>query len=58
MQYLKDANVMDMQPIRTEEDYLAALSEVELLMDAESGTPRGDRLNSLATLIEAYEAAV
>lgn len=58
MQYLKDVNVMDMQPIRTEEDYLAALSEVELLMDAEFGTPRGDRLNLLATLIEAYEAAV
>lgn len=46
---------MDIKPIRTEEDYQAALMEVELLMEAEFGTPEGDRLDVLATLIESYE---
>jgi HTH-type transcriptional regulator/antitoxin HigA len=52
---LKDI-AMDIKPIRTEEDYHAALSEVESLMTAEFGTPEGDRLDVLATLVEAYEA--
>ena len=47
---------MDIKPIRTEEDYFAALGEVESLMSAEFGTPEGDRLDVLATLVEAYEA--
>ena len=44
------------RPIRTEEDYEAALAEVDKLMDAAPGTPEGDRLDVLVTLIEAYEA--
>ncbi len=47
---------MDIRPIRTEEDYQAALREVESLMAAEFGTPEGDRPDVLATLVEAYEA--
>lgn len=47
---------MDIKPIRTEEDCFAALGEVESLMSAEFGTPEGDRLDVLATLVEAYEA--
>jgi HTH-type transcriptional regulator/antitoxin HigA len=47
---------MDIKPIRTEADYHAALREVESLMAAEFGTPEGDRLDVLATLVEAYEA--
>jgi HTH-type transcriptional regulator/antitoxin HigA len=47
---------MDIKPIRSEADYYAALSEVESLMSAEFGTPEGDRLDVLATLVEAYEA--
>jgi HTH-type transcriptional regulator/antitoxin HigA len=47
---------MDIKPIRTEEDYRAALRAVESLMTAEYGTPEGDRLDVLATLVEAYEA--
>jgi HTH-type transcriptional regulator/antitoxin HigA len=43
------------RPIRTERDYEAALKEVERLWGARSGTPEGDRLDVLATLIEAYE---
>ena len=44
------------RPIRTEEDYDAALAQVDTLMDAIPGTPEGDRLDVLVTLIEAYEA--
>jgi HTH-type transcriptional regulator / antitoxin HigA len=43
------------KPIRTERDYEAALKEVERLWGAKSGTPEGDRLDVLATLIEAHE---
>ena len=45
----------DIKPIRGEKDYKAALAEVERLWGTKSGTPRGDRLDVLATLIEAYE---
>jgi len=46
---------MDVKPIRTEEDYDEALAEVEQLMDAKPGTRKGDRLDVLVTLLEAYE---
>lgn len=46
----------EVKPIRTEADYEAALAEIEKLWGAKSGTPRGDRLDVLATLIDAYEA--
>ncbi len=46
---------MDIKPIRTEEDYRAALEEVDRLMDAQPETPDGDRLDVLATLVEAWE---
>jgi len=47
---------MHIKPIRTEDDYRAALLEVESLMSAQLGTPEGDRLDVLATLVDAYEA--
>ena len=47
----------DVKPIRTERDYEAALREVERLWGAKAGTTEGDRLDVLATLIDAYEAA-
>ncbi|HVG45038.1 MAG TPA: helix-turn-helix domain-containing protein [Longimicrobium sp.] len=47
---------ISVRPIRTEEDYDAALAEVDGLMDAMPGTAEGDRLDVLVTLIEAYEA--
>ena len=46
---------MDIKPIRTQRDHKAALSEIERLFDAKPGTPDGDRLEVLATLVEAYE---
>ena len=45
------------KPIRTKKDHEAALADVERLWGAKLGTPAGDRLDVLATLIEAYEAA-
>ena len=48
--------MMNIHPIKTEQDYAAALAEVEGLMDAVSDTPQGDRLDVLVTLIGAYEA--
>ena len=45
----------EIKPIRNEADYEAALVEVKRLWAARSGTPEGDRLDVLATLIEAYE---
>jgi HTH-type transcriptional regulator/antitoxin HigA len=45
----------NLRPLRTEADYEAALLEVEHLWGAKSGTPRGDRLDVLATLIDVYE---
>ena len=47
----------DIKPIRTKRDYEAALDEVERLWGSKLGTPEGDRLDVLATLIEAFEAA-
>jgi HTH-type transcriptional regulator/antitoxin HigA len=45
----------EVKPIRGEADYDAALAEVARLWGAESGTQDGDRLDILATLIDAYE---
>jgi HTH-type transcriptional regulator/antitoxin HigA len=47
--------MVDVKPIRTEADYEVALAEVERLWGAKSGTPKGDRLDVLATLIDAWE---
>jgi HTH-type transcriptional regulator/antitoxin HigA len=47
---------MDIKPIRTRRDYEAALKAIEGLMNAKRNSPEGDRLDVLATLIEAYEA--
>jgi HTH-type transcriptional regulator/antitoxin HigA len=46
---------MDIKPIKTEADYEAALRETDRLMDAELDTARGDKLDVLVTLVEAYE---
>lgn len=46
---------MEIRPIKTEADYDAALAEIAQLMNAEPETPEYDRLDVLATLVEAYE---
>jgi HTH-type transcriptional regulator/antitoxin HigA len=47
----------NVKPIRTKKDHEAALMEVGRLWGAKSGSLEGDRLDVLATLIDAYEAA-
>ena len=46
---------MEIKPIRTKADYRAVLKEIETLMSARAGTPEGERLDVLVTLVEAYE---
>lgn len=46
---------MTMKLIRSEADYDEALSRLEELMGARAGTPEGDELELLSTLIEHYE---
>ena len=46
----------EVKPIRSRRDYEAALDEVGRLWGARAGTRDGDRLDVLATLIDAYEA--
>jgi HTH-type transcriptional regulator / antitoxin HigA len=53
---MKRSRTMEIRPIRTKADYRAALKEVERLWDADPGTPDGDRVDVLVTLVEAYEA--
>ena len=49
---------MEIRPIHTKADYRAALKEVSALVDLDPkrGTPEGDRLEVLGTLVQAYEA--
>lgn len=44
-----------MESIENEADYEAALELADGLLDAEPGTPDGDRYDALVALIEAYE---
>ena len=46
----------DIKPIRNENDYDAALSRIDRLMDAEPGTPDGQELDVLTDLVELYES--
>jgi len=46
---------MEIKPIRSEEDYTLALKRVEALWRSPIGTPKGDELDVLLSLIEAYE---
>ncbi|MFH1115158.1 MAG: helix-turn-helix domain-containing protein [Pseudomonadota bacterium] len=46
---------MDIKPVRTEEDYEAALARIEEIFDAEPDTPEADELEILAALVEVFE---
>jgi hypothetical protein len=56
--FVYDIALMDIRPIHTGADYKAALEEISTLMemDPAAGTPEGDRLDILATIVQAYEA--
>ena len=49
---------MNIRPIHTEADYEAALGDIAVLMESDPapGTAKGDRLDILATLVQAYES--
>ena len=44
-----------LRPIRTEEDYEAALARIAEILHAEIGTPEGDERDVLVDLLESYE---
>lgn len=46
---------MDIKPVKTDADYRRALKEIEALITAAPDTPEGEKLDILATLVEAYE---
>ena len=46
---------MNVRPIKTKRDHAKALKDIENLWGAKAGTPEGDRLDVLATLVESYE---
>jgi HTH-type transcriptional regulator / antitoxin HigA len=47
---------MQIRPVKTKADHRAALKEIRRLMDAKLGTPAGDRLEILTTLVDHYES--
>lgn len=47
---------MSIKPIKCDADYDAALTAIDGLMGAAPGSPEGDELEVLVTLVEAYEA--
>ena len=47
---------MNVRPVRTKDDYRGALAQVDSLWTkAVAGSPEGDQLDVLVTLIQAYE---
>ena len=46
---------MHISPVKTDQDYYTALARIGDLIAAEPGTPQGDELDVLATLVSAYE---
>jgi HTH-type transcriptional regulator/antitoxin HigA len=46
---------MKIKPIRTDADHERALREIERLWGAPEETPKGDALDVLVTLVNAYE---
>jgi HTH-type transcriptional regulator / antitoxin HigA len=48
--------VLEIRPIRTDEDHRAALAEIEACWGAPEGSEEGDKLELLVALVELYEA--
>jgi len=47
---------MNIQPIKTEQDYNHALAEIEKYWEANEGTEAGDKLDILLILVDDYES--
>ena len=48
--------MINVKPIRTEEDYEAALARIDEIFEAEFGSPEGRELDVLVDLVELYES--
>ena len=46
---------MNIKPIRSDEDLTNAFKRLEVIFQAEAGTPEADEMEVLVTLIEVYE---
>jgi HTH-type transcriptional regulator/antitoxin HigA len=46
---------LEINPIRTDQDHRAALAEIDACWGSPEGTERGDRLDVLLALVDAYE---
>ncbi|MDR2216042.1 MAG: transcriptional regulator [Nevskiaceae bacterium] len=46
---------MDIHPIRNDQDHASALAQMQALWNAPEGSTEYDRLDLLATLVDAYE---
>lgn len=49
---------IEMKLIKTQADYQTTLSRIEKIFNAKPGTPEGDELDLLVTLVELYEEMV
>jgi HTH-type transcriptional regulator/antitoxin HigA len=47
--------MVEVNPIHNDADHKAAVAEIERLWGAAPGTPEGDKLDILVTLVDAYE---
>lgn len=48
---------MRLKPISNDDDHTEAVRRIEALWGSEPGTPEGDELDVLATLVDAYESS-
>ncbi len=46
---------MQVQPIKTEQEYTSAMERLDAVFDAKKGTPESEELELLAIEIEKYE---
>jgi len=49
------SQLMNIKPIRNDEDLRSAFKQLDLVFQAQEGTPEADEMEVLVTLIEAYE---
>ena len=50
-----NVTILDIKPIKTELDHEVALREIQRLWEAPHGSPEGDKLDVLVTLVDVYE---
>lgn len=46
---------MNIKPIKTENDYRAAMARIDSIFEAKKDSPEGDELEVLSVLVEKYE---